>query len=174
MLASDFVVGLLKLLKLVDHDRNIRLVDANEIRMVEQSLNRKEFLFFLLLDNANILAKFDHIPIELLLGLLSLLLTENEIDFVCHAHALVLLLVVDAVSLRVRWLPLNEPVHLIPLLIHGFLSRDQLFELVDKVGICTIILLVAMLGSSGFPLNMRGDLLLVAVLLHLVGLLLGL
>ena len=131
MLSSKVVVGLLKLLELVDHNGNVRLVDADEIRMVEQSLDRQELLLFLLLDNPNVLAKLDQIPIKLLLGFLFLLLSENEIDFVPHAHALVLLLIVDSVGLRVCWFPLNEPVHLVPLFIHGFLSRNQLFELVD-------------------------------------------
>ena len=131
MLSSKVVVGLLKLLELVDHNGNVRLVDADEIRMVEQSLDRQELLLFLLLDNPNVLAKLDQIPIKLLLGFLFLLLSENEIDFVPHAHALVLLLIVDSVGLRVCWFPLNEPVHLIPLFIHRFLGRNQLFELVD-------------------------------------------
>ena len=142
--------------------------------MVEQSLDRQELLLFLLLDNTNVLAKLDQIPIKLLLGFFFLLLSENEIDFISHAHALVLLLIVDSVGLRVCWFPLNQPVHLIPLFIHGFLGRNQLFELVDQVMICPIVLLVALLGAAGFPLDMCGDLLLVTVFLHLVSLLFGL
>ena len=74
---SHFVIGLLELFKLINDDRDISLTDANEIRVIEQALNREELLLFLLLDHADVLTELDQIAIELLLGLFAVLLAQN-------------------------------------------------------------------------------------------------
>ena len=101
--------------------------------MIQQTLDSQELLLILFLDRSDILTELDEVAIKLLLGLFSLLLTQDQVNLVRHTHPLVLLLVVDTVGNWVRGLSLDESCHFISLLIHSLLSSNQLFELVDQV-----------------------------------------
>ena len=128
---SEIVVGLLQLFKLVDDDRDVRLIDRDEVRVVEQALDGEELLFLLLLDDADILAELNEISVIFLLGFLFFLLAKNKIDLISNSHPFVLFVIIDAVSYRISGLSLDQSSDLLLLLVHGLLRRYELFELID-------------------------------------------
>lgn len=121
---SHIVVGLLQFFKLIDHNRDISLVDLNEVGVVEQALDRQELSLFLFLHHADILAEFDQLFVKLVLSVLFLLLTKDQIDLIGDTHALVLFLIVFPVGDRIGWLSRDQSRNLTLLFIKRFLFGD--------------------------------------------------
>ena len=123
-LYSHFVIWLLQCLKVVDHYGNIGLIDRDEVRMVQETLNREELLLFLLLDDADVLAELDEITVIFLLSFLFFLLAQDQVDLISDSHSFVLFVIIDAVSYWISGLSLNQTSNLFLLLVHGLLSRN--------------------------------------------------
>ena len=92
--------------------------------MVQETLNREEFLLFLFLDDADVLTELDEITVILLLSFLFFLLAQDQVDLISDSHSFVLFVIIDAVSYRISGLSLNQTSNLFLLLVHGLLSRN--------------------------------------------------
>lgn len=140
--------------------------------MVEQALDRQELSLFLLLDHADILAEFDQLLVELVLSILFLMLSKDQIDLIGDTHARVLFLIVFPVGNRIGWLPRDQSSHLALLIIKRLLFSDKLLKLIDQISFVCLLLICTLFKfslESDFALNVRRDLLLVSIFLHFVG-----
>ena len=92
--------------------------------MVQETLNREEFLLFFLLDDADVLTELDEDAVIFLLSFLFFLLAQDQVDLISDSHSFVLFVIIDAVSYRISGLSLNQTSNLFLLLVHGLLSRN--------------------------------------------------
>ena len=129
MCVSQLVVGLLKLFEFIDDDRNVSLVDGDEVRVVQQAVDCQELCLLFSLDDADVLTESHQVSFVLTLGLLNVLVAEDEVDLIGDAHTLVLLFVVLEVGDRIGRLAVDRATDLGLFLVHGLLGGDELLEL---------------------------------------------
>ena len=97
----------LEALELINHNRDVCLIDLNKVRVVQEALHGEVSLLFSFLDAAEVLCEPDLVFVETALGLLGLALVQllkDVVDLTGNTHASVLYREVFEVGLRVGWL----------------------------------------------------------------------
>ena len=97
--------------------------------MVQQAIDCQELRLLFSLDDADVLTESHQVSFVLTLGLLNVLVAEDEVDLIGDAHTLVLLFVVLEVGDRIGRLAVDRATDLGLFLVHGLLGGDELLEL---------------------------------------------
>ena len=117
----------LEALELINHDRDVGLVNLDKVRVVQEALHSEVALLFGFLDAAEVLCETNLVLIKTALSLLGLALVQllkDVVNLTGDTHASVLCREVFEVRFRVGWLTRGHTLEL-----SLFSLRFLLFEL---------------------------------------------